>query len=98
MPRETLLCLLADACHTKLRGKQSPRREFLEELKDGCDVSLKLKGAVTYKRWCCSQASSSPSWEEVESSLHAGHCWYSSAVRAPGLLSVMLGYNTAPPS
>lgn len=37
----------------------------MEELKDGCDMSLKLKGAVTYKPQCFSQASSSPIREEV---------------------------------
>ena len=37
----------------------------MEELKDGCNMSLKLKGAVTYKRRCFSQASSSPIRTEV---------------------------------
>lgn len=62
---ETLVSPLANACHSELWGKQSPRREFLEELKDGCDMSLKLKGAVTYKRWSFSQACSSPIQGEV---------------------------------
>lgn len=62
---ETLVSPLANACHSELWGKQSPRREFLEEPKDGCDMSLKLKGAVTYKLRSFSQACSSPIQEEA---------------------------------
>lgn len=91
---KTLISLLADACHFKLQGKQSPGRDFLEELKDGCDMSLKLKGAVTYKWRCFSLSSSNPG--RGKSSLYEGHRRCSSAAKAWRLLSVLLVFSITP--